>query len=78
MNTVGVALTFHARFIVPSSSSRTGNCRSTFFTHAATFAWLSAMLTANTTRPLPFSSRCTSAMDEGNSLVQYGHQVAQK
>jgi hypothetical protein len=36
------------------------------------------MLTGSTTSPWSFSSRCTCAMAEGNSLVQYGHHVAQK
>jgi hypothetical protein len=35
------------------------------------------MLTA-TTRNRPRYSRCTRSIVEGNSLVQYGHHVAQK
>jgi hypothetical protein len=36
------------------------------------------MLIARTARPRPAYSRCTCSMVEGNSLVQYGHHVAQK
>jgi hypothetical protein len=38
----------------------------------------SSMLMASTTRPRALYSWCTCSMVEGNSLVQYGHQVAQK
>jgi hypothetical protein len=36
------------------------------------------MLTARTARPRGRYSRWTCSMVEGNSLAQYGHQLAQK
>jgi hypothetical protein len=49
-----------------------------FCVHAPTLARPSSMLMGRTTSPASLYSRCSFSMVEGNSLVQYGHQVAQK
>ena len=48
------------------------------FTHAATLARPSWMLMASTATFFGPYSRCSCSIVEGNSLVQKGHQVAQK
>jgi hypothetical protein len=49
-----------------------------FRAQAPTFARPSSMLMGRTTSPASLKSWCTFSMVEGNSLVQYGHHVAQK
>jgi len=55
-----------------------GNVTFLSLTHAATVGPLSWMLTARTESPRAARSRCSRSTVEGNSLVQCGHQVAQK
>jgi hypothetical protein len=77
-NAVGVAMTPYRLVTSPSASRRMGIV--TFFSLAqvATVDWLSWMLMAQTESPRPDRSRCSCSTVEGNSLVQCGHQVAQK
>jgi hypothetical protein len=77
-NAVGVAITLYRLVTSPSVSRRIGMV--TFFSliQLATFDRLSWMLTAMTVRPRRDGSWCSCSTVEGNSLVQCGHQVAQK
>lgn len=77
-NAVGVAITLYRLVTSPSASRRIGMV--TFFAliQLATVDRLSWMLTAMTVRPRRDGSRCSCSTVEGTSLVQCGHQVAQK
>jgi hypothetical protein len=78
MNTVGVAVTSYCWVTLPSGSSRTVNVVRWSETQAATRSRGSWIEIATTASPRSPNSRLTCSMDEGNSLVQYPHQVAQK
>ena len=62
----------------PSGSSSTREVTPFCFTQAATLARPSWILMARTATCLGPYSRCSCSIVEGNSLVQKGHQEAQK
>lgn len=71
-------MTLYRRVTSPSASRRIGMVTLFSLAQMATVDWLSWMLIATTDRPRPDRSRCNCSTVEGNSLVQCGHQVAQK
>ncbi len=77
-NAEGVAVIAQSREATPDGSSPTTIVMRLLRTHAATASAGSSMFTATTASPRPLYSRCSCSMVEGNSLAQYGHQVAQK
>ena len=75
---MGVAVIVHAREATPGGSSKTFMLIGWLRTHASTTSGASSTLIASTANPRAPYSWCTCSMVEGNSLAQYGHQVAQK